>query len=533
MLVRMSDGKVGFERRILGGSERAAVAGAQPAGTLDLEQEIDITVVLRRRAGSPPVGQGARLNREQLTENYGADPADVSRARDVLTNLGLHVVDTDLASRRLRVSGTIRQLCDVFGTTLERVESPRPDTGEPVVHRHRTGPLSIPAELDGAVVAVLGLDDRPQARAHLRRAPATAVTTSYTPIELGRVYKFPPGTAGAGQTLAIVELGGGFDAADLDAYFAGLGIATPMVSAVGVDGATNVPGKDPNGADGEVLLDIEVAAALAPKANVIVYFAPNTDAGFVDAIATAARSDPTPTALSISWGESEDEWTPQARTALDDAINDAVALGITVTAAAGDSGSSDQDGSAAHVDFPASSPHALACGGTTLRADTSTDKIDAETVWNDGISGGATGGGVSDIFKLPTWQANAGVPMRGDARSGGRGVPDVAGDADPRTGYQVRVDGKPEVIGGTSAVAPLWAALVCRLAQAAGGPLGLLQPLLYAGIKPGVGSNGFRDIVAGSNGAYHATAGWDPCTGLGSPDGEALLTVVRPTKSRA
>jgi kumamolisin len=209
---------------------------------------------------------------------------------------------------------------------------------------------------------------------------------------------------------------------------------------------------------------------------------------------------------------------------MDQAIADAAALGVTVCAAAGDSGSGDGQ-SGTHVDFPASSPHALACGGTSLRGSAGTGVISSETVWNDGGSGGATGGGVSDAFGLPSWQTGAGVPARAGAAAGtaaGRGVPDVAGDADPVTGYQVRVDGQSMVVGGTSAVAPLWSALIARLAQSAGKRFGLLQPQLYAGVTAGTAAPGFRDITSGSNGAYSAGPGWDACTGLGSPDGSTL-----------
>jgi kumamolisin len=225
--------------------------------------------------------------------------------------------------------------------------------------------------------------------------------------------------------------------------------------------------------------------------------------------------------MSISWGQSEDQWTAQARTALDDALLDAAALGVTVTAAAGDNGSSDGGGGTTkHADFPASSPHALACGGTSLHSKGTT--ISSETVWNDGAGGGATGGGVSDVFALPSWQKGVGVPA--GAKSGGRGVPDVAGNADPETGYQVLVDGKQAVYGGTSAVAPLWAALVARLAQSLGSPLGLLQPTLYPLHAA------LHDITSGNNGAYSAKKGWDACTGLGTPNGTALLAALTTAK---
>ena len=189
------------------------------------------------------------------------------------------------------------------------------------------------------------------------------------------------------------------------------------------------------------MLDIDVAGAVAPGARIVVYFAPNTDQGFVDAIAHAIH-DTTykPSVISISWGSAEVNWTAQAMAALDAACQSAAALGITITAASGDNGSSDAvtDGKN-HVDFPASSPHVLACGGTNLQGSGST--ITAETVWNAQPQGGATGGGVSNIFPLPTWQASSKVPKPTDP-AGGRGVPDVAGDADPASGYVVRVDGK-------------------------------------------------------------------------------------------
>ena len=242
---------------------------------------------------------------------------------------------------------------------------------------------------------------------------------------------------------------------------------------------------------------------------------------------------PAPIAISISWGQCEDSWTAQGLSAMNAAMSDAAALGITVCAAAGDNGSSDgvNDGQV-HVDFPASSPYALGCGGTKLVADPATGTVSSEVVWNELASNeGATGGGVSDQFPLPSWQANAGVPARASAQSAaagsdtsGRGVPDVAGNADPATGYQIYSGGKAQVVGGTSAVAPLWAALVSRLAEATGQRFGLIQTLLYAGVTPGAAVPGFRDITSGNNGAYTAGPGWDACSGLGSPDGTALLT---------
>ncbi|MCZ2404007.1 S8 family serine peptidase [Paenarthrobacter sp. Z7-10] len=515
-----------LDLRPLPGSERPPAAGfsAAAAALLHAEATVQATVVLRRQREPGADAFSAPLD-PAAAAAYGASTDDLDLVTSTLSGLGVRVLDADAASRRVRISGSAELMGRIFGTELQLFDRGLP-SGETVTHRHRTGGLSVPAVLDGVVTAVLGLDNRPQTRALFRIAPSAARATSYTPLDLGRIYNFPADFDGSGESIAIIELGGGFDQADLDAYFRDLGIQGPVVTAVGVDGADNQPGQDPSGADGEVLLDIEVAGAMAPGAAVVVYFAPNTDDGFLDAIAQAAHAEPTPAAISISWGQSEDDWTPQARTAFDQAMADASILGVTVTAAAGDDGSTDRATDAkAHVDFPASSPHALACGGTRLEADAGTGTVNSETVWNNGASGGATGGGVSGVFALPPWQSNSGVPELSGKT--GRGVPDVSAVADPQTGYKVRVDGRDMVIGGTSAVSPLWAALIARLTQATGTRLGLTQPLLYAQSSGGAVPAGFRDITSGNNGAYSAGPGWDACTGLGVPDGTKLLALLQ------
>ena len=530
----------------LPGSERAPLAEVRPAGRLDTSERAELTLVLRRRADLPAdIVEGPTvLTRDELAERYGADPADVDLVRQRLASDGLEVTAVHPATRRIKVAGTLGDLARTFGVTLELVTSRGPG-GQVVTHRYRVGPIFVPAALDGVVLAVLGLDTRPQFRAHFRPRADAAQGTSYPPNQVADIYQFPAGTTGAGQTIAVIELGGGFSTSDLDAYFGGLGIAVPSISAVGVDGASNAPGSDPTGADVEVALDIDVIGAAAPGATQVVYFAPNNgDQGFVDAISEAAQASPTPIAISISWGQSEDSWTAQGRAAMDTAMSDAAALGITVCVASGDNGSGDAvtDGQP-HVDFPASSPYALGCGGTKLLADPSTGTINSEVVWNETAANeGAGGGGVSDQFPQPSWQASAGVPARAYGSSGGsggasgssvssgssgRGVPDVAGNADPTTGYQIYSGGKAQVVGGTSAVAPLWAALVSRLAEATGQRFGLIQPALYAGVTPGAEVPGFRDITSGDNGAYAAGPSWDACSGLGSPDGTDLLTRLK------
>jgi kumamolisin len=538
----------------LPGSERSELAGAAAApAPLDDGQVITVTVLLRRRAEVPAelVEGPQTISTSELGERYGADPADAQLVSEVLGSYGLTVTETHLASRRMMVSGTIAAMQAAFGTTLTAVTSPHPDGSGDIQHRYRTGSLSVPAQLSGIITAVLGLDDRPQARPQFRRGPSfgsratqdkedgqgAAPAASGGPLTAPQVasfYQFPAGTDGTGQTVAIIELGGGYTASDLSTYFSGLGLPVPSVTAVGVEGGSNSPGQS---ADGEVELDIEVVGGVAPGAVQVVYFGTNTDQGFIDAISQAVHATPSPIAVSISWGQSEDQWSAQSRTAMDQAFADAAALGVTVTVAAGDNGSSDDpsEQTQVHCDFPASSPNALACGGTKLVGNTSSFAISSEMVWNELASNeGAGGGGVSDVFPLPSYQANAGVPTSaaasGSGQSGtGRGVPDVAGNADPVTGYLVVVDGQRETIGGTSAVAPLWAGLIARLAQATGKRFGLLQPMLYAGAAPAAAAPGFNDVVQGNNGAYKAGPGWDACTGLGSPNGAALLDLLSGT----
>jgi kumamolisin len=417
--------------------------------------------------------------------------------------------------RTVVLSGTVAQFNAAFGVQLQHMQHAS------CSYRGRTGSIQLPASLDGVVEAVLGLDSRPQAAAHFRVRPAASAATSFTPTQIATLYGFPAGT-GLGQCVALIELGGGFRPADLDAYFKGLAVNSPAVTAVSVDHAGNSPTGDANGPDGEVMLDIEVVGAIVPQATIAVYFAPNTDAGFLDAITTAIHDTTNkPSVISISWGGPESTWTSQAMTAMDDAFQAAATMGITVCIASGDNGSSDgvADGSD-HVDFPAASPFALACGGTSLNA--SPSAISGEVVWNDGANGGASGGGVSGFFAKPTWQSNLNAVTTQGSRTPltQRGVPDVAGDADPQTGYDIRVDGTNSVIGGTSAVAPLWAALLARLNQLSGKSAGLINPKIYAA------PSAFRDITSGNNGDFAAAAGWDACTGLGSPNGAALRGVI-------
>jgi kumamolisin len=525
----------------LPGSERDPMPGAYIVGSPRRARRIEVTVLLRPRVAlgaipslyelaTRPPAERQHLTREKYRATHGADPADVREIVRFARRHGLRVIGHHPAARTVHLRGTIANFSRAF-----RVEM--------CVYRHahglyrgRTGPIYVPALLQGMVRGVFGLDNRPVAHPHTRRklqlggAWPHAQDVGYSPIEVAEAYSFPTGVNGAGQCIGIIELGGGYTVSDLTTYFQSLGVTPPQVITIPVAGGSNKPTGNPNGPDGEVMLDIEVAGAVAPGAKLAVYFAPNTNQGFLRAINRAIHDQVNkPSVISISWGGPEASYTKQALNAFDESLQAAGLLGVTVCVAAGDDGSSDGvPGKRAHVDFPASSPHVLACGGTSLKL--SGTSIVSETVWNDGPQGGAGGGGISDYFPQPVWQTNIGVPPSVNGGRIGRGLPDLAGDADENTGYNVRVDGLDTVIGGTSAVAPLTAALLALLNEKLGTPVGYLNPLLYTKIGP---SGAFRDVTQGNNdmtglvGGYKAGKGWDACSGWGSPIGTAILAALQ------
>lgn len=522
------------DRTVLAGSSPALLHEPKSLGPVPADERIEVTVRVRRKAplAASPLAVKAGgsfqarhyLTREEYAAIHGAAEADLARVAEFARQFGLVVLDTSAARRSVFLSGTAQQLAAAFGTSLDQVEL---DSG---VSRRRTSPIALPTELIDIVEGVFGIGDTPTAIPHFQQRTesiirAGATGAAFTAPDLAKLYNFPAGLDGTGQCIGIIELGGGYRTADIKNYFKRLKLPVPKVKTISVDGAKNRP-STANSADGEVMLDIEVAAAIAPKALIAVYFAPNSDKGFLDAITMAIHDAVNkPSVISISWGSPEKNWTGQAMASFDQAFQAAAALGVTVCCAAGDAGSGDEnpdrsppDG-LAHADFPGSSPSVLCCGGTRLVA--ANGAISAETVWNDDPLRSAGGGGVSDFFALPAYQAAAGVPPSANPGARiGRGVPDVAADADPATGYEVRVDGQNAVFGGTSAVAPLWAGLIALMNQQLKKPVGFLNPLLY---DAAVHKTSFRDITTGNIGAYEAKPGWDACTGWGSPNGAALL----------
>ena len=513
----------------LQGSERKIVEGSTVVGHCDPAERIEVQVILRRPAqakfdallnkietGDPGVKP---LSREAYAKEFGAAPDDMAKVKAFAAQAGLSVVRENPAARTVVLGGTIAQFQAAFDVQLQHYQ--HHSIGQ---YRGRTGAINLPDTLSGVVTAVLGLDNQPQARPHFRIRPPfhpakAQSATSFTPVQVASLYQFPQGD-GSGQCVGLVELGGGYETSDLKSYFSSLGVSTPTVVSVGVDQGSNKPTGDPSGPDGEVTLDIEVVGSVAPGAKIAVYFTQNTDSGFIDAVTTAIHDTTNnPSVISISWGGPESSWTSQSLQAFNSALQAAATMGVTVCVASGDSGSSDGSGGTV-VDFPASSPYVLACGGTKLTASGQT--IAHEVVWNDGTQGGASGGGVSAAFAVPTWQKGLSSTSTEGVHTAltGRGVPDVAGDASPETGYNVLIDGSQTVVGGTSAVAPLWAALIARINAAKGAPVGFVNPKLYQ--TP----SALRDITQGNNGAFAASSGWDACTGLGSPNGQKVAAAL-------
>jgi kumamolisin len=517
-------------------SAHSPVPGATRVGKAASDRNIRVSVILKRKTPLDIAAlKGRQLSRDEYAATYGASQQDFDAVQAFSVACGLTVdkKNSSLLRRRVELRGTVDAFNRAFGVELSDYEPTGPSRPRGAINRggrfHAiVGIVTVPANLASRIEAVLGLDNRPIATPKIRVRGHGAATKSqdagtFIPPQVAQVYNFPASPAGtsggAGETIGIIELGGGYHPGDVTNYFAKtIGITAPTVTDVILDGGSNDP-TTPSSADGEVLLDIEVAGSVAPGAKIVVYFTTNTDQGFQDAISTAIHdATHNPSVISISWGGPESSWSKTAIASMDSTCQSAAALGITITVASGDNGSSD-GGSGNNVDFPASSPHVLGCGGTLLTA--SNGQRRSEVVWNDQASGGgASGGGISTVFALPAWQANAGVPK---SATGGRGVPDVAGDASPETGYQILVDGQQEIVGGTSAVAPLWAGLIALLNQQMGRKAGFLNPQLYS-----LGEVPFFDITTGNNGSFSAGTGWDPCTGLGSPNGQQLLKSLAP-----
>ncbi len=538
------------------GSRRPPIPEAKLLGRSSPAQRITLSIYARQNPRPPATsvraldalsadlpGQRRYLDAEEFNSVYGADPADLETIAAWAKANGLDVLQTSVPMRRVQVQGTIQNVEQAFSVELNEYQHPKDGR-----YRGREGELQVPSDLFGVVDGVFGLDTRKVGRPRRRRSISpNAFPGSFLPPEVAELYSYPANLDGAKQNIAILAFNGagspdprgGYSLAALKTYFEQtLHGKTPTITDVVVQGPGNDPGPDSQASDqqgdstGEVMLDMCVVGSVAPGAHIFMYFTEFTSQGWLDALHEAIAGNNAISVISISYGNPEDDpqgaWSKMGVRVVNQAFQAAMAKGITICVASGDDGSSDQGSDGAHVDFPASSPFVLGVGGTKLvAAGGAPPTIAEETVWNELMQGeGAGGGGISSVFTKPAYQNAVKVPPSANPPHRiGRGVPDVCAVADPETGVVVmHVDGKQlEQIGGTSAAAPLWASLVARLNQGLGANCGFLNPVLYSKCANGV----LRDITAGNNGAYAAAAGWDACTGLGSPNGQRLLRALQ------
>jgi Pro-kumamolisin, activation domain len=538
-----------YER--LEGSERRPSPTARRMGPSDPNENITVTIVLRRRPDGPPLpkpedflkippAQRSRMSAEEFARTYGASQEDIDKVTEFVRNAGLNVVEVHPARRTVIVSGTVAQMNAAFAVDLGRYEhevTRRRNDKRTEMYRGRDGFIHVPAALTAIIIGVFGLDNR---RVTKRNSDDPPNTTALSTATIAQLYNFPTNSA-AGQTIAIFSEDG-YRPADISSSFGG---SPPTVTDVVVDANNS------GNADAETTQDICIAAAAAPGAAIAVYFTTYSQQGWVDLVGRVAHpnaGDPICSVLSSSFYVSDgDDATTLANegvstswlTAATAAFQDAAIQGVTVCIASGDTGTDSKVGDGkAHVQYPGSDPWVLAVGGTTI-GNVSGSSFD-EYVWNDLFSGSiqlATGGGISDFFALPSYQASAGVPGSLNDGHTGRGVPDVAGNASTNAPYSgIVVGGAPFGGNGTSASAPLWAGLIAVINAALGVNVGFVNPALYA-----IGSSAFRDIDGsagptdnGVNGVagYPAGAGWDACTGWGSPNGVALLNALRSIYTR-
>jgi kumamolisin len=516
-------------------------SGHRLVGPVPPSEELEVLLLLRGASensgthdtfalGKLPVHERHHLELDELLNLNPARKADIEAVRRFASARRLEVAGVDRGRRTMVLRGRVRDMNRAFGVEIRQYASGN------LVFRSHQGPHAHPLELAGIVSGIFGLDDRPVAKRprHLRFPPEESAEppqpnpNTKPPSQFTSLYQFPKGATGKSQTIGVLEFDGGFEPRKLRSYLAKLGVAAPRVIVREIPPGENQPVHQTGtlSPDVEVYMDLEILASVAPGATLVVYFAKNNARGWVEALQTAIFDRHRPSVLSISWGQAEQYWTRHAIDAIEEQLRLAALIGITVCCSSGDRGVFEAGDQPYTVPFPASSPHALACGGTSLEA--TPEGVTREIVWNESrVAGVASGGGISQLFDLPPFQTRHGVPARfGTTRDAGRGIPDVAANASSSTGYLIWADDAPMSLGGTSAATPLWAGLIACLNEALGRRVGYLTPLLYGRHAPRHGA--LLDIRSGNNQllgrqGYRARRGWDPCTGLGSPHGSKLL----------
>jgi kumamolisin len=490
------------------GTQRRAWPDSKRIADIESEDEVLLTAWLRPHpdlhldpakayeVGRTPVPARIYAERAELEAATAAAPDDVEQLRKHCDRHGMEVVEVHWRSVSLRAP--LKRSIEAFGASVATFED---SSGHRF--RHRDGSLHAPPEIAQTLHCVLGLHQWP--RSH-RLGPLQRHLTPLRAAEVAQRYRFPEGS-GDGQVIGIIQLHGEFRPDDFAQSMSAQSIVAQQPRVKRLDSAA-AEHKIETVKDLEAALDVQIAAALAPGARIVLYQAPDDERGVLDALRMAIFDrEMRPSIISISYGWPEPLWTPAALDIMNELFVAAALLGITIFCSSGDNGAELALDGKPHVVAPASVPFAQACGATQIEAD-------RESAWTQ------TGGGFSEYFEAPQWQGCARDVASALGISGGRGVPDLAGQESP--GYLVYLDGTELAAGGTSAVAPMWSALAARLNERLGKPIGFFAPLLYAANPLPLGA-----ITQGTNGMYRAQAGWNPCTGLGTPDGVALESTLR------
>jgi len=533
-------------RLTLRGTQRLVNAHRNRIGPLQRHKLVCVTLSLRRKANpestlwrfATPLKKKKYLSAAQAIQRFSHQSKDETAVRRFAREYDLEC--KDVQPGLIELCGTVANINRAFGIKLSLYAEEGSDTQ---YHGHEEEP-TLPAYLKRAVTGVFGLDSHPAGRRPgiTQKMIATAISpppvTARTrrPKEFADLYNFPSAATGRGQSIGLLEFGGGFRAQSLKSYFASVATALPKIVVREIPPGANRPRgkKGTLNPDTEVYLDIEVAGSLARDADIVVYFGENTEQGWLHTLQAAILDERHDlSVISISWGQAEQNWSPSALKEIDRLFQLAAHRGITVCCSSGDNGVREAAGQSFSVVFPATSPHVLACGGTQLEVKRGGKR--RETVWNQWRQYRlASGGGFSGVFSRPSYQENAKVLHNSNPHKG-RGIPDVAANASSYTGYLIEADNTRMSMGGTSAVAPLWAALIARLNEVLGGKLGLLTPTVYE--MAAEMRDSLCDIVEGFNGptrntGYQAKRGWDACTGLGSPHGEKMLEWLKLKRSK-
>jgi hypothetical protein len=545
---------------------------------------VRVTVLLRPKPGSPELPdlqhwqdtqpeKRAYLSPEEFYDAHGAAQEELDAVLDYLTGKGLRKLDAHAGRRRIVVEGTAAEMDAAFAVTLNRYRVPESSLGRrrykgkarpfaehisvgEQVHRGFEGSVCLPAKLVGIVTAVIGLDNR---RLGVPAGNGTGDPTGaqyLDPLTIARRYKFPMNSA-AGQTIGIFEsAGAAYLHSDITDFINNLPEppAQPQLFDISLNSSNNpaLVTNPPSGAVFECTIDVAIAAAAASGANINVYFTDGSEAGWEDFFQRAIFPPPgdhPPSVLTASWVPflSDDAGSigllsnPGSPVSIFHGyLRSAAHRGITVFMALGDWGSNNlKGGTKCHVSYPNCDPFVTSCGGTILgEANAAPPPAFDEWAWSDANVGSqfdlapydATGGGVSDTFSRPPFQADAGVlPISRNDDNVRRGIPDVAGMV-AMTGFFIAGSGGWEGVG-TSAVSPLYAGLVATINAFLGRNIGFLNPTLYRH-----GPQICNDVTVGNNDSgltpdapfYTADIGWDACTGWGSLDGMRLLAALAP-----